>query len=372
MGTFAIISLIIAIIGTVASIGTGIYQSQQNEKSVQETNAANLAAVEKTNAANAEQAELAYRRSLPVNQIRTLMDAGLSRAGALSKITGGGTYTAPVLQSGSSMASQKNLSGLMSAFDNLQGIPSNVEQSRLQEQQLSDLRQLADLREKDELRKQEQHDFDMWTKLYGKNATLMLDNLSNKIVSMAADKGINLDDIDSIDKLVNTFELDKDADWRNLPRLARTQVLDAVYRQAAENRAERADVRAENAENRAGEIHEKQLQEFADKHNMNVQELIKIRKDIQIMVDEDDARKKENAAREVEADLRKIGAELKLSDKEIQQALDTYINSKGERRPRWYRYVSPQAQRFYDMLFNVIPVSSLSDAAFKGLKLFKE
>lgn len=310
MGTLAIISLIVAIIGTAASIGTTIYQTQQNEKSIQETNQANLEAVEKTNAANAEQAELAYKRSLPVNQIRTLMDAGMSRAGALSKITGGGTYTAPVLQSGSSMASQKDLSGLMSAFDNLQGIPSNVEQSRLQEQQLSDLKQLANLREKDELRKQEQHDFDMWTKLYGKNVTLMLDNLSNKIVSMAADKGISLDDIDSIDKLVSIFKLDKDADWRNLPRIARTQVLDAVYRQAAENRAERADVRADNADKRADNADKRAQRAADDAHKIDEQRLQQLKNDVTDWNDEHDARVKEYKYREAVAELGRILKEM--------------------------------------------------------------
>ena len=44
MGALEIITLIAAIIGTAVTIGTSVYQSQENEKRVQETNAANLEA----------------------------------------------------------------------------------------------------------------------------------------------------------------------------------------------------------------------------------------------------------------------------------------------------------------------------------------
>lgn len=292
MGTIFLAFVLPALISAIAGIGLGIGQNVANTKSVESTNEANLQAVRETNASNVEQANLAYQRSLPINQVKSLMDAGMSRAGAFNYLTGGGTYTAPVLQSSHGDAPQMDFSGIASSIERLSGVPSNVEQHKMMQLQRENLQQEMHLRELDEQRKQEQHQYDMWLKTYGKNATVMIDDLSSKIVSLAADKGINLDNIDSTDKLVKAFDLGNDATWRNMPAQARSQVLEGVRLQAAENRAN---------------------QSAQDKHNLDVKMLEKLRLEIQDFKDEQDARKKEYAARKVRATAQQMADSYDLS-----------------------------------------------------------
>lgn len=56
------------------------------------TNITNAILNKQNNRAQQAESEKAYQRSLPSNQVNNLMNAGMSRAGALSALTGGGTY----------------------------------------------------------------------------------------------------------------------------------------------------------------------------------------------------------------------------------------------------------------------------------------
>lgn len=256
MGTIFLAFVLPALISAIAGIGLGIGQNVSNTKSVESTNQANLEAVRETNASNVEQANLSYQRSLPINQVKNLMDAGFSRAGALNNLTGGGTYTAPVLQSSHGDAPQMDFSSIASSFDRLSDIPSNVEQHKMVQLQRENLLQEMRLRDQEEMRKQELHDYEVWEKSLGKEATTKLNSLASYIVSKAADNGVNLDDVDSIDKLVRTFDLGRNPDWRTMPHIARNQVLQAVQNQHAENRARQA---ADDAHRAAGDEHQLQV-----------------------------------------------------------------------------------------------------------------
>lgn len=250
------ILLSLGLVSALSGIGLGIGQNITNTKNVESTNATNLQSVQETNQSNVEQSELAYRRSLPTAQVRNLMAAGMSRAGALSMLTGGGSYTAPVLQSASADAPQVDYSPIASSIDRLNNIPTNVEQMDLVNLQKKALEQDTINKQAAEVRAQEQHEFDMWQKLYGKNATIQIDTLASDIVSQSADKGISLDGIDSIDKLVKSFDLKNNKTWRNMPAYARNQVLDSVRTQAAENRAIQAQNDSHRAANDAHDIAE--------------------------------------------------------------------------------------------------------------------
>lgn len=298
-----------AIIGVVTTVAT----NKSNAQNVEDANEANLEAVRETNASNVEQANLAYQRSLPVNQVRQLMDAGFSRAGALNKLAGGGTYTAPVLQSGSSMAKQNDYSGIASAFERLGDIPSNVEQHKMVQLQRENLQQEMRLREKEELRKQQLHDFELWEKSLGKESTTKLNSLASYIVSKAADNGVNLDEIDSIDKLVKTFDLGRNPDWRSMPHIARNQVLQAVQTQHAENRARQSS----QDTHRAAE----------DTHRISEQQLERIRQDVQDFKDEKDARSKEYKLRALRAQFESLMVEQNVSKEELRKSI--YVDKDG-------------------------------------------
>lgn len=86
--------------GITGAITSGVNTRQTNETNLRiarETNAANRQLVEMQNKAAKEESELAYKRSLPTNQVGNMMAAGMSRAGAINALNGGGSYTpAPV------------------------------------------------------------------------------------------------------------------------------------------------------------------------------------------------------------------------------------------------------------------------------------
>lgn len=71
--------------------------NKTNLEIAEKTNAANREMVEAQNKAAAAESEKAYQRSKPTTQVANMMSAGMSRAGAINAISGGGSYTpAPV------------------------------------------------------------------------------------------------------------------------------------------------------------------------------------------------------------------------------------------------------------------------------------
>lgn len=357
-----------AIIGVVTTVAT----NKSNEQNVEDANEANLESVRETNASNVEQANLAYQRSLPVNQVKNLMDAGFSRAGALSKLTGGGTYSAPVLQSGTSMAKQNDYSGIASAFERLSDIPSNVEQHKMVKLQRASLEQEMLLREQDEIRKRELHEFEVWNKTLGKEATTKLNSLASYIVSKAADLNINLDEIDSIDKLVKKFDLGNNVDWRTMPHIARNQVLQAVQTQHAENRARQT---AEDAHRASDDAHIS----AQDKHEIDQQSIKKLKLEVQDFANESTARNKEYKARQVRATMQQMVDMYELN-MNLQQALQVFefdddgnikFGDNGlpifkDEKTAGVNKQWSQVRMFWNAMFELFPVKLTADL-FKGL-----
>lgn len=89
------------IVGSVISAATSAANTTQINKTnleiAEKTNAANREMVEAQNKAAAAESEKAYQRSKPTTQVANMMQAGMSRAGAINALNGGGSYTpAPV------------------------------------------------------------------------------------------------------------------------------------------------------------------------------------------------------------------------------------------------------------------------------------
>ena len=83
--------------GLIGSIVNTKQTNDMNYKIAQETNQANREMVEMQNKAAKDEAELAYKRSSAPNQVGLMTSAGMSRAGAINALNGGGSYTpAPV------------------------------------------------------------------------------------------------------------------------------------------------------------------------------------------------------------------------------------------------------------------------------------
>lgn len=214
-----------------------------NAKNIAATNEANLEQVRLTNAANAEQANLAYQRSLPVNQVRDLMDAGMSKAGALTKLAGGGVYTPPALQAGTSQASTAqaphfDYSGIAQAFERLGSIPANQIQLQYNREQLNALREDVRIKQAAEERARQKHEYDMWREQYGKDTAQLLDSVSSKISDALLQSGKDISEFKSFESLLRGLNMTDDKDIKRMPHLARTQIFDAVRDKFAENRAQ--------------------------------------------------------------------------------------------------------------------------------------
>lgn len=216
----AIASVIAAIIGAVV---TGVTASE-NYSAQQETNETNLKIARETNQSNVEQAELAYQRSLPANQVKSLMDAGMSRAGAFNQLAGGGTYSAPVLQAAHMDAPQKDFSGVAASMERLGTIPTNVEQERLIQEQRNSLATDTQIKLAEEERKRELHQYDLWEKEHGQRAAIMLDEGSSLISQRLLDSGKEFKDYASFEDMLKDLGLKNEPVFRHMPSSARASL----------------------------------------------------------------------------------------------------------------------------------------------------
>lgn len=355
----------------IASLVSGLFgffgsknQSDTNVQAVKDTNESNYNIAQQTNAANVEQAELAYKRSLPTAQVQQMMQAGMSKYGALSALQGGGSYTAPTLQSAHFDAPQENVD-FNALAERLQNIPANAQQASMVREQTSAL--IQDQRRKDEeLRIAiEKHNQEMefqrndeLRKQYGQNVVVMTDKLRSRVEDLIAKKKADRTSFNTIQDLVNTLDLDNDPYWRNAPASSRDSVFEYVRGLASENRANRA---------------------AQDTHDTNVLN----RENVRLAIDrgraefkqwqsESNARQKEVHLREIAADLNILRSEIGLADDEAKTYL-YYVRdivSGKLKKDEVARDLGKTAQLFDDFwngLFKIIPLNALSKSILGDL-----
>lgn len=354
--TFAIATLLAGLFaGIFGLVGSGI-NSSVNKKATEETNATNLQIAQETNAANVEQAELAYQRSLPTAQVQQMMQAGMTRAGALSALQGGGSYTAPTLQSAHMEKPEQNLD-FNALAERLANIPANVQQSRMVKEQTDAL--IAEQRRKDESARQQLEEHNQLMefrrneeirKQYGHDAVVMTDKLRSRIDELITKKGVNRDSLDSEQSLVKALGLENDPYWQNAPSSARNSVLDYVRGIAAENRANAANARAARQQNNADRAAD-------DAHNISSQQLSDLKERADDYRAEKDARQKEYKLRELRAQAESILASDGLSLSEYEHSLE--FNEDGS--VRFSRKVSERAKRAWNRLADTIGIGVLRD-----------
>lgn len=343
MSTLAIIMLVLGLAGLAGSVGTSLAQNISNKKSVEDTNSTNLQINQQTNSSNVEQAELAYRRSLPTEQVRQLMDAGYSRAGAINSLTGAANYTPPLLQSAHLDAPLMDFSQMSSAFERLNSIPSNVEQFDLIQAQRHALEIDTQNKINQDNRAQELHDFNMWRQRYDKNTALMLDSGSSKVANALLDSGKTIEDFKDFESMIRDLNLDKDKDIRNLNFIARQQLEDGVR---AKFDSETARRQQQNV-NRAAD----------DKHSIDVQQLQQLSEDYNNSVKEHRTQDSERLVREGTAKILRLANMRGISDEELKNSI--YFNSDGE--PKLNQEVRERMRDFWSYVGSILPIEYLGD-----------
>lgn len=339
----------------ITGLGSGLF----NFFSSKNANDTNLQIARETNAANAEQAELAYHRSLPVNQVSNLISAGMSKQGALSALTGGGQYTAPVMQGASVSPNNLDLSGVMAAFDRLGSLSSNVEQQRILKAQRHDLEVTTQNKENAEKRAAELHEYDLWSRRYGKETATKLDAAENLLLNSLLDSGKEIKDFSSYESLVRGLNLQDKSELRDLPSVARQNLFTSVRDKFNEARSQAAEGRAIETQNNANRAAE-------DSHKIAVATLTKIR-------DEHNDWKKHQGERDAESQLAEQRAKhLKMLEEqgfatdEYKRVLEFYRGDDGKLHPRWNKRASDWMKQQWNEIAKVVGLDYLVDI-LKGI-----
>ena len=151
-----IVAIFAALVTAILGVYSAVQSNKSNESNIAATNAANkemqdsanatnIQLQESANAAQAAENEKAYERSKAGNQVNLLMQAGMSRAGAINVLNGGGSYTpAPVntaqVQASQNQSYQRDPNSVSNALSGIAGAFSNAGQMRqemkMQERQI--------------------------------------------------------------------------------------------------------------------------------------------------------------------------------------------------------------------------------------------
>ncbi len=135
-----------------------VFSDVANVVNTKRTNAANERMTAAQNAMQVAENEKAYERSKATNQVNLLQQAGMSKAGALSTINGGGSYQPAPINVSQAQAPQIDLTN---AFDGLIQIGENAKQRKLQEDLQEEQIKAAERAQKaqfEENEKQRKHD----------------------------------------------------------------------------------------------------------------------------------------------------------------------------------------------------------------------
>lgn len=114
-------------------IGT-ILQNVFNTQQMRETNKANRELVALQNTAQAKENEKAYQRSLPLLQVNSMEQAGMSKAGAINALNGGGSYQAAPINAAQDEAPQIDLTQAVNAIQASQQLAEQKRQFNAQHQ----------------------------------------------------------------------------------------------------------------------------------------------------------------------------------------------------------------------------------------------
>ena len=321
-----------------------------NYRMQQSVNQTNMQIAEKTNAANKELAELAYTRSLPVQQVNNMMAAGMSRGAALQALSGGGSYTAPVMQGSTAQASQNlpknfDVSTLQSAFERIGNIPMVKQQMDLTDEQMRKLTEEIEslknreLREQNaDVRAQESHRTEQDERLYRRDEQRSYDEVRNALDAALLENGLTYDDIKSRGDMFRY--IGKTDAWKN----AKGDAITRVFTDISQNRD---NIRNERAAD--------------DKHEIDQQTLKRLRADLDDFNAEKDTRVKEYKARSIVADIAYAAGVEKQLLMQYSHDLEFTTDEDGTERLRFSRKVSERAKRAWERVADTIGIGIIKD-----------
>lgn len=229
MVTAAIISGVLSLLGILLTTFSNTQSVREtNETNMQmqrEANETNIMLSRQTNAANAAQANLAYERSLPVNQLAQLTSSGMSKSAALAKLQGGSYIAAP--QTSANVGASQNIPAAFD-FSQLGNIAANSTQvaqniESIDRQKIETANLISQ-----EQREKDKHDFAMWNMQYGKDSATAYDSLGNEISDLIRSKGIAYKELNSKKDFEDKLQLHENDLWRNAPESVKQRLVNDV------------------------------------------------------------------------------------------------------------------------------------------------
>ena len=140
------------IVGSGIAAGASIINTRQvnenNLKIARETNQANREMVDAQNKAAAAESEKAYQRSKAANQVGLMQSAGMSRAGAINTLNGGGSYTPAPVNTSQDSAPQMQTADLSALANIGQAFAQRAQQKHDEKLQAKQLKAQEDAQQK--------------------------------------------------------------------------------------------------------------------------------------------------------------------------------------------------------------------------------
>lgn len=182
------------------NLAGGLFGAVGNIISTDMTNKNNAKLQEQANAAQVAESEKVYNRSKATNQVALMQQAGMSRAGALNALNGGGSYTPAPVNASQEQAPQVDMSFLSSIASNVAQTQRFEKELGLEKQKLEFEKQKQKFAEKMEQERNERENAANAREEYEKSLKMLTIDMQNKAVS--------------IERLVNPTEFDSPAAYR--------------------------------------------------------------------------------------------------------------------------------------------------------------
>ena len=182
------------------NLAGGLFGAVGNIISTDMTNKNNAKLQEQANAAQAAESEKAYNRSKATNQVALMQQAGMSRAGALNALNGGGSYTPAPVNASQEQAPQVDMSFLSSIASNVAQTQRFEKELGLEKQKFEFEKKKQEFAEKMEQERNERENAANAREEYEKSLKMLTIDMQNKAVS--------------IERLVNPTEFDSPAAYR--------------------------------------------------------------------------------------------------------------------------------------------------------------
>lgn len=110
---------LLGLFGVGLGAGVNAHNNERNIQMQRETNQMNLQIAREANAAQAAEHEKAFQRSKATTQVNLMRAAGMSKAGALNALSGGGVYTPAPVNTAQMQSPSSNVDGIVNALSSL-------------------------------------------------------------------------------------------------------------------------------------------------------------------------------------------------------------------------------------------------------------